>query len=437
MKKLILILFIITPLSFAQILFEENFDYGTTDNPDITSVAPGWVRHSGSQGPAYVASGLSYTGYPLSGIGGALSFTNGSSGTNDGDVNRKFSDSVTTAENIYAFFMVNLSSARATADYCFHLGPYTIGTTFRGRVFFRSFGGGYVVGLSKTGTSGTIIEDTTVVFNVNQTYLFVLKYIFNPTATNDDEVVLYAYDNTFPTTEPGTPILTIGPIGSGVSGDPLNIGSVAIRQGTNSPTGLIDGIRIGTSWESIVPVELTSFSANVSGTHVLLKWNTSTEINNSGFDIERRTLNSDWRKIGFIPGAGSTTEHRSYAFSDKNLAKGIYQYRLKQIDFDGTSEYSKVIEVEVVAPSRFELSQNYPNPFNPSTSISFSIPQSGNVKLAVYNLLGQEIAILVNEFREAGNYNVEFDANNLNSGVYLYKLEANGLTFTKKMTLLK
>lgn len=437
MKKLLLIILLLSPLSFAQLLLEENFDYGTNDDPDITQVAPSWVRHSGVQGPAYNAAGLTYAGYPSSGIGGALSFTNGSSGTNDGDVNRKFSDSVTTAQNIYAFFMLNLSSARATTDYYFHLGPYTIGTTFRGRVYARSFGSGYVVGLSKSGTSGTIIEDTTVVFNLNQTYLFVVKYIFNPAAVDDDQVVLYAYDNTFPLSEPGSPILTIGPIGTGVGSDPANIGAVAIRQGTNSPTGRIDGIRIATSWDQIVPVELTSFNASVNGNNVLLKWTTATEINNAGFDIERKTSNNDWRKIGFVAGSGTTTENRSYSFSDKNLTKGKYQYRLRQVDFDGTYEYSKTVEVDVVSPSKFELAQNYPNPFNPTTSISFTIPQSGNVKLSVYNLLGQEISTLINEYREAGTYDVEFNAVNLNSGVYLYKLESNGLTLTKKMTLLK
>ncbi len=435
MKKLLLFLLLITPLSFAQLLLEENFDYGTSDNPDITTLTANWVRHSGAQGPAYVSAGLNYVGYPSSGIGGALAFTNGSSGTNDGDINRKFSDSITTAQNIYAFFMLNLSSARATADYCFHLGPYTIATTFRGRVFFRSFGSGYVVGLSKS--SETRTEDSSVVLNLNQTYLFVLKYMFNPAAADDDQVVLYVYDNSFPLSEPGSPILTIGPIGTGVSSDPTNIGAVAVRQGTNSPTGVIDGIRIATNWNSIVPVELTSFNAAVNGTNVTLKWTTATEVNNSGFDVERRSSNGNWLKVGFVTGKGTTTEKQSYSFIDKNLSKGNYQYRLRQIDFDGTFEYSKVIEVEVISPSKFELAQNYPNPFNPTTSISFTIPQSGNVKLAVYNLLGQEVSVLVNEFREAGTYDLEFDASKLNSGVYLYKLEANGLTFTKKMTLLK
>ncbi|MGQ9642780.1 MAG: T9SS type A sorting domain-containing protein, partial [Ignavibacterium sp.] len=238
-------------------------------------------------------------------------------------------------------------------------------------------------------------------------------------------------------TEPGSPILTIGPIGTGVGSDPANIGAVAIRQGTNTPTGFVDGIRIGTNWDQIVPVELTSFIASVNGNNVSLKWNTATEVNNSGFYVERKILNGEWKSIGFVPGAGTTTENRTYNFSDKNLTKGKYLYRLKQVDFNGTFEYSKIIEVDVVSPAKFELAQNYPNPFNPNTSISFTIPQSGNVKLSVYNLLGQEITTLVNEYKEAGTHNIEFNATNLNSGVYLYKLESNGLTLTKKMTLLK
>lgn len=437
MKKLLLTLLFLTSVSFAQIILEENFDYGGSDNPDLTSLTSNWLRHSGSQGPAYLSVGLSYPGYPSSGIGGVCSFTNGSSGTNDGDINRSFNDTIVTDQNVYTFFMLNLSSARNTSDYFFHLGPAPISTTFRGRVYARNFNSGYIVGLSKTGSSGTIVEDTTVIFNFNQTYLFVLKYIFNTTANNDDEVVLYAYENSFPLTEPGNPILTIGPLGAGITSDPANIGTVAIRQGTNSPTGIIDGIRVATQWSSIVPVELTSFNASVKSNNVILKWTTATESNNSGFEIERRSSNTNWSKIAFVQGFGTSTEKQSYSFTDKNLSRGKYQYRLKQIDFDGTFEYSKSIEVDVTLPAKFELAQNYPNPFNPTTSISFTIPQSGNVKLAVYNLLGQEVAVILNEYKEAGSYNIEFDAQNMNSGVYLYKLESNGLTLTKKMTLLK
>jgi hypothetical protein len=278
---------VITTPAASDLLLVEDFEYGANSDTSLVSLTSNWVRHSGAMGPAYSATSLTYAGYPSSGISGAVTFLNGGSGINDGDIHRVF-DSVYTTQNVYVFLLLNLSSARNTADYFFHLGPDPIGTTFRSRLYARSFGAGWVAGLSKSGTSGTIIEDTLNVLNLNQTYLVAIKYEFSTTAADDDLVTLYIYESGVPMTEPGSPYLTIGPLGAGVGSDPRNIGSVAIRQGTNSPTGTIDGIRVSTIWDDIIPVELTSFTAASIGNAVTLNWSTASEVNNSGFEVERR-----------------------------------------------------------------------------------------------------------------------------------------------------
>ena len=191
----------------------------------------------------------------------------------------------------------------------------------------------------------------------------------------------------------------------------------------------------------IIPVELTSFTASAAGNMIALNWATSTETNNQGFEIERNSGN-EFEKIGFVPGFGTTTEPRVYSFSDINLNPGTYSYRLKQVDYDGTFEYSDIIEVEVTVPDVFALEQNYPNPFNPSTKISFSLAVDSKVSLKVFDVLGQEIKTLINSDLTAGSHNIDFNASNLNSGVYFYRIDANGVDGTnfssvKKMMLMK
>jgi hypothetical protein len=199
----------------------------------------------------------------------------------------------------------------------------------------------------------------------------------------------------------------------------------------------------GIDVEMIIPVELTSFTANVIDNSVELNWTTATELNNSGFEIFRLNVNQkgSWEKTGFVPGFGTTTEPKSYSFIDEYLHQGLYSYRLKQIDYDGTFEYSENVEAEVTAPVGFELSQNYPNPFNPTTTLSFVIGHRSFVTLKVYDVLGNEIATLVNEELPAGEYEVEFSRNLINqvltSGIYFYQIKAGNYIQTKKMILLK
>ena len=190
-----------------------------------------------------------------------------------------------------------------------------------------------------------------------------------------------------------------------------------------------------------VPVELTSFTASVIKNEVNLNWSTATELNNKGFDIERISLNNQknqgWEKIGFIPGFGTTTEPHSYSFIDNDIELGNYTYRLKQIDFDGAFEYSDEVQVEISIPLKYELAQNYPNPFNPNTKISWQVPLGSWQTLKIYDVLGNEIITLVDEYKSAGTYEVEWNASELPSGAYFYELNTGSFIDSKKMILMK
>jgi len=189
---------------------------------------------------------------------------------------------------------------------------------------------------------------------------------------------------------------------------------------------------------NIVPVELISFNAAVSGTSILLNWITASEINNSGFEIERRSNNeSEWKKIGFVNGSGTTTETSVYTFKDENPIYGVSWYRLKQIDYDGSFEYHNPVRVENNSITTFNLWQNYPNPFNPVTFIKYAVSNEEHITIKVYNILGKEIATLVDEKQAPGFYTVEFNASSYASGTYIYKMQAGETVLIKKMTLLK
>ncbi len=205
---------------------------------------------------------------------------------------------------------------------------------------------------------------------------------------------------------------------------------------------VITNVMTEADWGAL-PVELSSFTADISGRDVTLNWATSSEINNAGFTIERSSsVSGNWDAVGQVAGNGTTTGMISYSFTDKNLLTGNYSYRLKQTDFNGNYEYHNLSsEVVIGTPDKFSLSQNYPNPFNPSTKISYDIPSAGIVRLNVYDMSGKVVSSLVSETQQQGYYTVTFDASSLSTGVYYYKLsfEGNGNNFvaTKKMLLVK
>ncbi len=194
----------------------------------------------------------------------------------------------------------------------------------------------------------------------------------------------------------------------------------------------------GTICSGPLPVSLLSFNAYILKNNVSLNWQTSAELNNSGFDVERKKEAGQWQKIAFVTGGGTTNEPRSYNYADNKLQSGSYNYRLKQIDYNGSHEYFDLTsDVIVELPKNFTIGQNYPNPSNPRSKIDYEIPIHGLVTLRIYNLIGQEVITLVNETKEAGYYTAEFDGSNLSSGVYFYMLNSSDLTQVKKLILIK
>ena len=199
---------------------------------------------------------------------------------------------------------------------------------------------------------------------------------------------------------------------------------------------------VGAEEPNPFPVELSSFSVSIIGSSVKLSWRTETEVNNYGFEVERQVRSSqssvgNYEKIGFVNGNGNSNSPKNYSFTDLNPITGSkFYYRLKQIDNDGQFEYSNAVEIELV-PTEYALYQNYPNPFNPSTMIRYQLPNESKVVIKIYNILGSEVMELVNERKEAGIYEVEFDTDNLSSGTYIYRIIAGSYIETKKMLLLK
>ena len=213
--------------------------------------------------------------------------------------------------------------------------------------------------------------------------------------------------------------------------------------------GLTDGILPSTKtellnkilefFEVVVPVELTSFTVQAKEENIILNWSTATELNNSGFDIERSQDSKEFVKLGFVEGHGTTSQPQGYTFVDNNVtAKTKYYYRLKQVDNDGSFEYSETIKIDYSGiPDNYSLSQNYPNPFNISTIIKYSIPEEKLVTIKIYNALGEEVRTLTNEIKQPGRYSINYDARSLSSGLYFYRLVAGDFVETKKMLLLK
>ena len=221
-----------------------------------------------------------------------------------------------------------------------------------------------------------------------------------------------------------------------------------VYSSTETPVNTAQGFSVYANvFTGPLPVELTSLTATIKNSNVLLNWETATEVNNYGFEVERIDENSaknqstnqnpNWQKLGFVRGHGNSNSPKTYDFTDENLNGGTnFKYRLKQIDNDGQYEYSKEVEVEVI-PDRYILYQNYPNPFNPITNFKFQIVKPGLVILKIYDSLGKEITTVVKKELEVGSYSYQWDGSKLTSGIYFFRLSAGNYVSTKKLLLLK
>ncbi len=241
-----------------------------------------------------------------------------------------------------------------------------------------------------------------------------------------------------------TGVGNVGVQNEGTSGQRTFCFSYALGYLTDgsSPTTKADLLNQITGFFNLeVPVELISLSADVINNNLQIHWQTATETNNRGFEVERSSDSKTFSKIGFVPGRGTTTEKSTYSYIDKDAGEGKLYYRLKQIDFNGVFEYSGVVEINYSVPVDFSLSQNYPNPFNPSTKIKFSLAADSKVSIKVYNLLGQQVAEPLSGEYAAGRHEINFNGGSFSSGIYFYVINAAGkngnFTSTKKMTLMK
>ncbi len=454
MKWMVTILFIslvsLFGLSAWAQLLEENFSYtaGTnlTDN--------GWTAHGNlGQNPITVASsGLSYSGYPSSGIGNAALLD----GPNGQDEHRTFT-SQTAGTTIYASFLVNVTSATISGDYFFHLGASTIGSTFVGRVYAQQNGSGNLeFGLLKSATGSATY--TTNNYSFGTTYLLVLKYLI-VTGAGNDEASLFVFTSGVPSSEPGTP--TVGSLTTGT--DPTNIGSVALRQGgaTTAAVVTVDGIRIGTSWgDAPLPVELSSFTAAAGNGVVTLRWVTQSEVNNERFDVLRaQERNGVYQVIGSRPGQGNSNAPTPYSFTDNLVANGsTYWYKIADVDVNGVrTEHgpvsatpqaagTEIITLNSDAPANFKIYPAYPNPFNPSTNLKFDIPAGSqglqDVKVEIYNTIGQKIRTLFEGIAEPATHSLAWDGADDNGqivpgGVYFAVLTTGHFRESVKLTLVK
>jgi hypothetical protein len=403
-------------------LLNENFSYVAAS--DLAGQG-GWTIIGTDGTNLLVAnSGLSYTDYPSSGVGNAALIT----ASRADDLTKTFTQQ--SSGNLYLSCLVNVNGATGAGAYFLAFTVSGTSTSYTGRVYVRIVGTSVNFGLSKSTEAATYSATN---YSLNTSYLLVLKVAFIAGTLNDQFSLFIFTDPNLPITEPGTP--DIGPLAPASTDN--NLGAVLLRQASGLPDLTVDGIRVDNFWSGApLPIQLASFVGSFVGNGIAkLEWSTISEVNNYGFNVQR--LNGEnFETIGFVAGKGVPS---SYEYID---AEAGTTYRLEQIDNDGLTTYYGPImlnpnSVGDNVPAVFALNQNYPNPFNPTTIINYQLATDNYTTLKVYNLIGKEVATLVNGYVRAGSHDVTFNGSHLSSGMYFYKLQSGNNVEVKKLTLVK
>ena len=382
------------------------------------------VTNSGTVNGNLGGTTLTNSGYVSGNLWGTT-VTN--SGTCDGTTTTGTNTQVPQAQTDYATVYSNIAGRTANAN--FATGSDLGGRTL-GRGIYASAGAFVINGtLTLTGTSSDI---------------FIFKMVSTLTTAAGSNVVLTGgalASNVF--WQVGSSAF----INEDFKGNILASAAITQYAGASIEGNLYTRTSyIDINGDSAFPVELTSFTAALNNNAVVLNWNTATEVNNFGFEIQRSSAIphfKDWEKIGLVNGAGNSNSPKDYSFTDNNpVGSTSFSYRLKQIDIKGNFKYYDAVTVSLTSPAKAELMQNSPNPFNPSTAIKFYIPNTTNVTIKIFNIIGEEITTLINNQTIAGYHIVYWDGRdsygrNAASGVYLYRLTAGNFSETRKMNLLK
>jgi hypothetical protein len=430
MKKIIytFTLLIFTIASNAQTLMSDNFSYSQGDTLAPFVPNKGWVSFSGgnTNAPLINNFGLSFTGHVGSGVGNSISLTS------TGQDNYKQFNAVDTSlgfPSLYASALVRVDTAQNTGDYCFALLPSTSTSLFTARTFIRrSSANHYRVSITKSTETAVYSIDS---FEYGTTYLFVIKYTFNPLGNTNDSLKLYVLSS-MSGTEPTDPTArAINPTAT----DAANIARFTIRQGTasNAPRVVVDAIRVATTWaNSPLPVQLTSLKATTTSSANTITWTTATELNNRGFELQRSTNDGQYETIAFINGAGNSNEANQYSYNDIEIdpAKS-YCYRLKQVDFDGTSEYSKIVCAAARKLNSINIATQ-PNPFSNTLNISIVAEMEGAAMVEVLDIIGKVI-LVKNAAIHSGDNNVVFETDNLKNGIYFVRIKQQNEVITKRV----